>query len=90
MSSSAAASAGTFELARRALFRRFGAHGVELLLGFDAIELKTRLGFLEGERARGARRRACFFAGRVREPVDELADGSRVGGGGGEKRLGLK
>ncbi len=77
---------GAFELAGRALFRRFGAHGVELLLGFDAIELKARLGFLEGERACGARRRAGFFAGRVREPVDELADGSGIGRGGAGER----
>ena len=75
-----------FELAGRALFLRFGAHGVELLLGFDAIELEARLGFLERERACGARRRARFFAGRVRQPLDQLADGSGVGDAGAGER----
>ena len=75
-----------FDLVGGALFRRFSANGVELLLGFDAIQLQARLGFLEGERACGTRRRAGFFAGRVRQPIDELADRRLVGRGGAGER----
>ena len=79
---------GAFELAGRALLGRLGAHRVELFLRFDAIELEARLGFLERERARGARRGARFVAGRVREPLDQLADRSRVSVAGAGERGG--